>query len=230
MDISDDDFGDAGEYPVVKIVVLGSTGVGKTSIIKRYTQNIFEECKPTINAAYFTKKIQMENEETVLICIWDTAGQERFTSLAPLYFRQSKGAILVYDVSNEDSFAKMQFWFRELEQKGPENIRIAIAANKIDTSFALQKQIPSIEAEKFAEKIGSQIFLTSAKTGKGVDDLFAYFYQTCQDVNLENKQKSKKNQSKKISEKNQSKKRNDNNINNNNNNIDEKSKEKSNCC
>ncbi|XP_013396808.1 ras-like GTP-binding protein RYL2 [Lingula anatina] len=92
-----------------KIVVLGSQGVGKTSVVTRYVTQTYKHVSPTIGASFFTCKVTI-GDYRVKMSVWDTAGQERFRSMAPMYYRKANAAMLVYDISNKDSFDDIKMW------------------------------------------------------------------------------------------------------------------------
>jgi len=151
-----------------KIVLLGEGCVGKTSITLRYCQNKFNDThQTTIQASFLRKRLPVGNQ-MVNLAIWDTAGQERFHALGPIYYRDADGALLVYDVSDRDSFLKVQMWVKELRKMLGTQVTLAIAGNKID----LQRNVPLDEAEAYAKSVGAVHFSTSAKLNQGIDDLF----------------------------------------------------------
>ncbi|XP_069843209.1 ras-related protein Rab-31-like [Dipodomys merriami] len=153
-----------------KVCLLGDTGVGKSSIARRFTEDNFEpNVHPTIGASFMTKTVPYGNELHKFL-IWDTAGQERFHSLAPLYYRGSSAAVLVYDITKLDSFHTLKKWVKELKEHGPENIVMAIAGNKCDLSDI--RQVPLKESEEYAESIGAIMVETSAKDAVNIKELF----------------------------------------------------------
>ncbi|KAK9895849.1 ras-domain-containing protein [Cystobasidium minutum MCA 4210] len=116
----------------VKLVLLGESAVGKSSLVVRFVQNDFQENKePTIGAAFLTQKCRLE-DKVIKFEIWDTAGQERFHSLAPMYYRNAAAAIVVYDVTKASSLEKAKSWVKELQRQANSNIVIAFVGNKID--------------------------------------------------------------------------------------------------
>lgn len=117
-----------------KIVLLGEGRVGKTSLLSRYVRHAFNEREAsTQNASYLEKRVAVDGRQVVL-SIWDTAGQERFHSLAPIYYRGADGALLVYDVTDAESFRRMAQWERELRAAGC-SPAIVIAGNKVDLGY-----------------------------------------------------------------------------------------------
>ena len=115
-----------------KLVILGATDVGKTSLAVRYCNNEFlAQTATTIGASFLIKKLALDGKRLTLQ-IWDTAGQERFRSMAPLYYRNAKAALLVFDWSNAESWGKVRGWVEELRKHVEDDALLAIAANKAD--------------------------------------------------------------------------------------------------
>lgn len=110
------------------------------------------------------------NDTTVKFEIWDTAGQERYHSLAPMYYRGAAAAIVVYDITSPDSFARAKSWVRELQRQGNPNIVIALAGNKSD--LASKRKVEPDEARAYAEENNIMFMETSAKTASNVNELF----------------------------------------------------------
>mmetsp|Transcript_884 Transcript_884/g.2394 ORF Transcript_884/g.2394 Transcript_884/m.2394 type:complete len:150 (-) Transcript_884:132-581(-) len=104
------------------------------------------------------------------LSIWDTAGQERFHALGPIYYRDANGALLVYDITDLESFAKVRKWVKELRKIVGNDIIIAIAGNKCD--LERQRTVDNAEAEAYAESVGAVHFLTSAKANRGLEEVF----------------------------------------------------------
>jgi len=157
-------------YVEAKIVLLGDTGVGKTSLVLRYVEQRFNPVStPTIGASFLTKTIWV-NENRVKLQIWDTAGQERFRSLAPMYYRGASAALLIYDVSSEDSFQKVKEWVKELRTNVFEDIILAIVGNQIDKP--VPRKVDTAQALEYARSIGAHCFETSAKKNIGIEEMF----------------------------------------------------------
>jgi len=115
-----------------KLVLLGDSAVGKSSLVLRFVRGqFFEYQESTIGAAFLTQTVAL-NDTTVKFEIWDTAGQERYHSLAPMYYRGAAAAIVVYDITNRDTFQRAKQWVKELQRQGNPNIVIALAGNKSD--------------------------------------------------------------------------------------------------
>lgn len=154
-----------------KIVLLGEGCVGKTSIVLRYVEDKFQSKHiSTLQASFLSKTIYV-NEERINLNIWDTAGQERFHALGPIYYRSSNGAILVYDITDVDSFQKVKNWAKELKKMlGPEVV-IAIAANKIDLDNS--RNVTVEEGKIYSADVGARYIETSAKSNLGIEELFS---------------------------------------------------------
>eukprot|EP01130_Rhizamoeba_saxonica_P016720 TRINITY_DN777_c0_g2_i1.p1 TRINITY_DN777_c0_g2~~TRINITY_DN777_c0_g2_i1.p1 ORF type:complete len:216 (+),score=41.37 TRINITY_DN777_c0_g2_i1:45-692(+) len=154
-----------------KIVLLGEGSVGKTSIFKRCTDSEFpKHHETTIQAAFEVIPINLPNGDRVEIALWDTAGQERFHSLGHLYYRDSDGAILVYDITDSNSFTRVQTWVKELRLIVGENITLVIVGNKID--LERNRAVPESTALEYAQSIGSTHFYTSAAQNIRVKEMF----------------------------------------------------------
>lgn len=153
-----------------KIVLLGEGCVGKTSLVLRYVEDKFNDRHiTTLQASFLTKRVNL-NGKRVNLAIWDTAGQERFHALGPIYYRESHGAILVYDITDEDSFQKVKNWVRELRRMLGDDICLVIAGNKTD--LERERHVSLEDAETYAREVGALHFLTSAKLNQGVEELF----------------------------------------------------------
>lgn len=175
-----------------KVVILGHTGVGKTSMVYRYIRGQFVgNTTATIGAAFMKKDVQI-NGWNVVLQIWDTAGQERFRSMAPMYYRNAHAAILVYDATSPESFEKVAGWVSELQLHANNDILMILCANKSDLrDSAPENCVNAQEASNYAKEIGAVHFHTSAKTGKGIDEVFSHVAKRLLDNELA-KQRSDK--------------------------------------
>ena len=116
----------------LKVVLLGEGRVGKTSILLRYVRDEFaEKQQSTLQASYLDKRISVGTTNAQM-SVWDTAGQERFHALGPIYYRDADGALLVYDITDAESFNKVKKWIKELRKIVGNDIVIVIAGNKVD--------------------------------------------------------------------------------------------------
>lgn len=153
-----------------KVVLLGESAVGKSSLVIRFVKREFHEFQEsTIGAAFLTQSMQID-DTTVKFEIWDTAGQERYHSLAPMYYRGAQAALIVFDITSKDSFIKAQNWVRELAKQANTNIVIALVGNKVD--LASKRAVDFNEAKNYAEQNGLIFMETSAKTAVNVVEIF----------------------------------------------------------
>ena len=158
-----------------KVALVGSSGVGKTCIIERFTKDTYDEEKvseATVTSSYSEKKINFKDyNKTICFNIWDTAGQEVYRALAKNFYKNASIGILVYDITRKDTFEDIQtFWSKELRDNGEENMVLAIVGNKSD--LIAQEEIKEEEAKKYADSINALFLLTSCKESIGIDDLF----------------------------------------------------------
>lgn len=155
-----------------KIVLLGASMVGKTSIVNRVISGIFEsDEQPTVGACFSTKTVEIEGVQ-VNMQIWDTAGQERFRSLAPMYYHNAVAAVLVYDCTNFESLNEAKRWADELIQHCGKDQLKYVVGNKID--LVEQRSVEDAQGQAVADSLDGVFFETSALTGKGIDNLFAH--------------------------------------------------------
>uniref|UniRef100_A0A668TX81 small monomeric GTPase n=1 Tax=Oreochromis aureus TaxID=47969 RepID=A0A668TX81_OREAU len=145
-----------------KLVLLGESAVGKSSLVLRFVKGQFHEFQEsTIGAAFLTQTVCLD-DTTVKFEIWDTAGQERYHSLAPMYYRGAQAAIVVYDITNTDTFDRAKNWVKELQRQASPNIVIALAGNKAD--IANKRAVEFQEAQAYADDNSLLFMETSAKT------------------------------------------------------------------
>jgi len=159
----------------LKILIIGESGVGKSSLLLRFVDDAFDPDQPATIGVDFKVKTMTIDDNTVKLAIWDTAGQERFRTLTPSYYRGAHGAIFVYDVCNRESFNKLGQWLTELETYSTKsNIVKMLVGNKIDKE---NRQITRDEATRFARKHCMLFIEASAKTREGVQTSFEELVQ-----------------------------------------------------
>ena len=154
----------------IKIMVIGETRVGKTSLIKKYTKNTFGGVYLTTVGIDFQEKIINSEGKTVKVQIWDTAGQERFRNIAKNYFHTSDGFLLVYDITCRESFEKLNFWFEQIKLNSPENAKCMVAGNKCDLDE--KREVNKDEGDNFSKEQNIKFYETSAKDGINVNTIF----------------------------------------------------------
>ena len=159
---------------ICKVVLLGESSVGKTCIITRFIDNLFQQdVITTTGASYATKSILYKDYHNKIIKfeIWDTAGQEKYRTLTQIFYKDAAIAILVYDITSEKSFEEMEnYWYKQIREFAPPNIIIGIAGNKFD--LFNDEKIPEDKAKNFAKEAGGIFRYTSAKESVGIQELF----------------------------------------------------------
>lgn len=160
----------ASKNQTYKLVLLGEAAVGKSSSVERFVNNQFAEYQaPTIGAAFLTQSVEVE-DGIVKFEIWDTAGQERYRSLAPMYYRGAAAALVIYDITNMQSFERAKTWVEELQRQATADIVIALAGNKSD--MEKDRKVPFELAKQYADENRCILYETSAKTGHNIRAIF----------------------------------------------------------
>ncbi|EJW04677.1 small GTP-binding protein domain [Edhazardia aedis USNM 41457] len=153
-----------------KLVVLGYYSVGKSSLVMKYVKREFNPNEEsTIGAAFCAKTVQLK-DCNVKYEIWDTAGQERYNSLIPMYYRGAQVALIVYDITNPQSFTCAKKWVDELKEEKPKDFLKVLVGNKSDLDAS--RKIHFEDGLNYAEQNGLLFYETSAKTGYNVDKIF----------------------------------------------------------
>ena len=188
---------DKADHPCcdTKVVLLGESGVGKTSIIKQFTKHAFdEEMESSISSQFSSKIVSIpDTNKAIRFDIWDTAGQERFRSLAKIFYKDAKIVIFVYDMTFKSSFEALQnYWHEQVKSNCKEDTILVLVGNKLD--LYNYTKIKGNEAKMWADSIEAMYFETSAKTNEGIDDLFEKIGRRILDPNFNynnNEQKEK---------------------------------------
>ncbi|OHT07295.1 putative Ras-related protein Rab-4A [Tritrichomonas foetus] len=177
-----------------RIVLIGSTSVGKTSLINRITEKKFEPfTTPTTGTAFF--QYHTKDPDHPQIQIWDTAGMERYRSLNRIFYHEAVGAILVFDLTNYRTFEELESWLNEFITEAPPNPSIVLVGNKCDLSDVIE--VEQDEIQVFAKDHELRYFSTSAFSGEGVDDMLQALLSmipkttTVETTNLEEPEQSK---------------------------------------
>jgi len=156
-----------------KVVLLGSSGVGKTSLITRFVSSSFNDKQSTTIGGYFINKeifIEKFNKD-IKLNIWDTAGQERYRALTKFFYKDAKIIILTYDITRNESFEELKnYWYEQIKNLSMESIVIGIAGNKSDLYG--EEKVLEEDARNYAKKIDASFRLTSALNNNGVEELF----------------------------------------------------------
>jgi small GTP-binding protein len=157
----------------VKVVLLGESGVGKTSIISQFTTNQFNPRVPTsVSAKFVSKTIEFpQYNRLIKFDIWDTVGQEKYRSLAKIFYKDAKIIIFVYDVTREFSFEALKdFWYKETQNNADNDPILALVGNKID--LYEQQKVDNNDGKMFADEIKAIFQTTSALSNSGIKNLF----------------------------------------------------------
>ena len=153
-----------------KIVVIGDINVGKTSILSRFRYGSFEPSYlPTLGIDFFSKNLFYE-DKTIRLILWDTAGQERFRSLIPSYLKNADCIIIVYDITNKESFNSLNHWFKKAKENTIEGTIFVICGNKLDLKN--KRVINNKDINDFIQKNNLIYVECSALNGEGIKDLF----------------------------------------------------------
>jgi Ras-related protein Rab-22 len=155
-----------------KVVLVGESGVGKTSIITKFIDETFQEDQQsTTGGTFSTKSVICDGGKILKFEIWDTAGQERYRALTKMFYKDANAAIMVYDITRKDSFEELKnYWSEQIKESSPEGIILVIAANKSD--LFEHEAIDESIAREFAQQIGAFYIATSAKNSDGINNLF----------------------------------------------------------
>ena len=152
----------------IKIIMLGDSGVGKTSLIYKYNDPDYEisqqDTKATIGYEYITIEREIEGTKAT-VYLWDTMGQDKFNSIAKTYFRNAAGVIFIYDITNRKSFDSLSEWVRQVDDSSDEAIPIVIG-NKVDKEK--YRQVTRMEGENFAQENNAAFYEVSANTGYNI--------------------------------------------------------------
>ena len=176
-----------------KVVLLGETTVGKTSIISRFINDSFDpNCITSLGASFISKTIYVpEHKKTVKFDIWDTAGQEKYRSLARIFYKDAVIIIFVYDITKKSTFDEIKkYWVGQIKDFGIQNPILALAANKSDLYD--KEQVDEKEAKEYADSIGAVFKSTSALSNTGIDILFNHLGRKFLDPKYDYQEEDKK--------------------------------------
>ena len=179
---------------IFKIVLIGDSGVGKTNILSRYINNEFSLATQSTVGVEFGSKIIKKNGKVIKLQIWDTAGQERYKSITSAYYKGSKGAFVVYDITRKTTYENIDKWIGELKTNGSEDVLIMLVGNKSDLEE--KREVITEEVEKKAQEQKLAFCETSALNGKNVE----YAFEKLINEILKKVEKEKINEAKQLSE------------------------------
>ena len=154
-----------------KLLIIGESGVGKTCLLLRFTDDSFTANHlTTIGIDFKIKIINLENK-LIKLQIWDTAGQERFRTITKTYYKGAHGIILTYDVTDETSFKNIKNWIKQIEQNAQNTVCKVLVGNKCDKP---DRKVSEEQGNALAEEYGMKFFETSAKTNQNVNETFTF--------------------------------------------------------
>ena len=157
---------------VYKVLLLGDSSVGKTCFLLRYCDKSFQEAHlSTIGLDYRLKSMTLQNDKNIKLQIWDTAGQDRFRAITKNYYKGANGIILIYDVTNKQSYENVKNWLTQIKEEATPNVIIYLAGNKIDVEEE-QRVITTEDGQKIADEYKLPFKETSAKNGINVNEIF----------------------------------------------------------
>jgi len=158
------------EYYKLKLIVLGDSGVGKTNIIQRYVSDQFSsDTKATVGVEFFTKTFKV-NDDILKLEIWDTAGQERYKAITSAYYRGSRGALLVYDITRIETFNNIERWMNDVKEKVEGTLKLLIIGNKSDLNDERKMSIET--ALHKARQLNVPLMETSALNANNIKRAF----------------------------------------------------------
>jgi Ras-related protein Rab-1A len=154
-----------------KVILLGDIAVGKTSILSRFVDDKYtNEYRCNVGVEFKVKSLFLDESTGADLQIWDTCGEERFRTVTRQYYRDSNGVILIFDLTNRNSFDKLESWLQDINNYGPKDTNILLIGNKTD--LADERVVSFSDANNFSIKNNLQYIEVSAKTGNNVALLF----------------------------------------------------------
>lgn len=158
------------DFWTFKFILVGDSGVGKTSMCKMFCENIFEENQVQTIGLEFSRRTIDIHGKTIKIQFWDTAGQERFRSITKHYFRSAAAVFVVFDVTNRETFNSIGDWIKDTINLSPPNAVKVMVGNKTD--LLSKREVPFVEAKDLATEHHFAYYETSALSGDKIEDLF----------------------------------------------------------
>jgi len=157
---------------VYKVLLLGDSTVGKTCILLRYCDKTFQDgYLSTIGLDYRLKSMTLQSGKNIKLQIWDTAGQDRFRAITKNYYKGANGIILIYDVTNMQSYENVKNWITQIREEANPHVVIYLAGNKVDVSEE-QKVVKTEDGKKIADEFNLPFYETSAKNGVNINKIF----------------------------------------------------------
>ena len=170
------------EEIVYKVLLLGDSSVGKTCFLLRYCDKSFQDVHlSTIGLDYRLKTITLKNNKNIKLQIWDTAGQDRFRAITKNYYKSANGVLLIYDISNLQTYENVKNWISQIREEANPNVIIYLAGNKIDVTEE-EKVVKTEDGKKIADEFNLPFYETSAKNGDNVNEIFENLVEKIDEV------------------------------------------------
>ncbi len=157
----------------IKIITLGESSVGKTSILAKYVDEIFDINVISTLGVDFKRKVETIDGRQINIKVWDTAGQECFRNIQKIYYHNTEGVLLVFDLTNKKSFEQLNYWISSIKAECPGDVAVCLVGNKADLIDKIE--VNDIEIEDFCKNNNNlKYFCSSAVNGKNIKEIFQY--------------------------------------------------------
>jgi small GTP-binding protein len=170
----------------IKLILVGDESVGKTSIITQFSEHQFtNEYIPTIGSDKIIKEIEIKGEK-LKVEIWDTVGQEQYRTVNKIFIKNAQIALIVYDITNKDSFNNLNFWLQEINNNNSKKVICCVLSNKTD--LYENQVVESEEGKNFAAEKKMKFFETSAKDYESIENVF---FEICEDYLVQKKREEK---------------------------------------
>ena len=173
------------EYSIYKVLLLGDSTVGKTCILMRYKDKLFQPIhSPTLGLDYGLVEMKLKNGKNIKLQIWDTAGQDRFKAITKNYYKGANGVILIYDITSIQTYENIKNWVSQVREEASDNIVVYIVANKIDMEE--ERKVPTEDGQKLADSLGYPFLEVSAKSGENVSKIFENIVEDIDKIYVKN--------------------------------------------
>ncbi len=167
---------------VYKVLLLGDSSVGKTCFLLRYCDKSFQDAHlSTIGLDYRLKTLTLKNKKSIKLQIWDTAGEDRFRAITKNYYKGANGIILIYDVTNLQTYENVKNWITQIREEANPNVIIYLAGNKIDIPEE-SRAVKTSDGQKIADEYQLPFKETSAKDGMNVNEIFQELVEKIDEV------------------------------------------------
>ena len=175
----------------VKIITLGESSVGKTSILAKYVDDIFDINMISTLGVDFKRKTEIIDDKQINIKVWDTAGQECFRNIQKIYYHNTEGVLLVFDLTSRQTFEQLNYWFENIKIECPKDVAICLVGNKSDLKDHIDVSDEDIN-EYLKKNNNPKFFKTSAATGENIKEVFQYISREIMEKKKEEKQNNTK--------------------------------------